>query len=360
MERGHGNGGDRVDNKRQVVSFFVENLPETLHWKGLCFSFARHGNVVNAYIAMKISICGKRFGFVRMKNSVEAERVIHRLHGFTLYGSKHSVKRARNYYSRKRMAAGRAQFTNKCSMDFGDGLSKGHGESGAASRSMLAKNGTLEEATVKDEHKKITGHVENEDLWQLRRCLVGVMDTLCSASNIQNILAKWGLGEINVQRLGAKMFLLTIEDKELYLMLEDVNWSHLNEIFQEVKPWLEKALDENNKHTMDCEKVRVLIATNKVKQIEKTLDVKVGDSVFQVSVREVGVHDGTSYPLCNNGKSEMTDIEETNKSKSTSKSDMVRSKTEDDVDQNRSGMEEEEEEEILARWIERNCVNGDS
>ncbi|KAK9019777.1 hypothetical protein V6N11_054285 [Hibiscus sabdariffa] len=140
------------NNIQEVVSLFVENLPETLHWKGLWFSFARHGDVVNAYIARKRCRGGKRFGFVRMKNPEEAD-------------------------------------------------------------------------------------------------------------------------------------------------------------------------------------------------------------VFQVSVREVGFHDGTSYPLCNNGNSEMADSEKIDESTSTSKSDMVRSKSENEVDWNRPGMEEEE---IQARWVERNCINGDS
>ncbi|KAK8674567.1 hypothetical protein V6N13_032676 [Hibiscus sabdariffa] len=351
-QRGHfsfANGEDRVYNNKQViVSLFVENLPETLHWKGLWFSFARHGDVVNVYIARKRSRGGKRFGFVRMKNQEEAERVIQRLHGFTLYGSKLSVKRARNNYGWERMAAGRTHFANKRTMKPGEDLSKGHDEDGAASGS--------------------------------------------SASSIHDRLAKWGLGEINVQRLGAKTFLLTIEDEQLYLMLEDVNWSYLNEIFQEVTPWSEKvsyseratwleirglplhcwncvtlkkiaalwgsfeALGENDKHTMDCEKVRVLIATNQVSRIEEIIDVEVGDSVFQVSVREVGFHDGTSYPLCNNGNNEMADSEKTDESTSTSKPDTVRRKTEDEVDRSRSGTEEE----IQARWVERNCINENS
>ncbi|KAK8604719.1 hypothetical protein V6N13_099650 [Hibiscus sabdariffa] len=187
------------------------------------------------------------------------------------------------------------------------------------------------------------------------------------------------------------MFLLTIEDEELYLMLEDVNWPYLNEIFQEVVPWSEKisyserstwleikglllhcwnsvtlkmitglwgsfeALGENDKHTMDCEKVRVLIATNRVKQIEEIIDV--GDGVFQVSVREVGFNDGTSYPLCNNKNSELVESEETDESTSNSKSDTVNSKTEEEVDRSQSSTEEEE---VQAMWIERNCIDGDS
>ncbi|KAK8576936.1 hypothetical protein V6N13_121935 [Hibiscus sabdariffa] len=80
------------EGKVGVTTLFVENIPEKMHWKGLWFSFARHGDVVNAYIARKLSIGGKRFGFVRMKEKVNADRAIERLHGFFLYGSKLTVK----------------------------------------------------------------------------------------------------------------------------------------------------------------------------------------------------------------------------------------------------------------------------
>ncbi|KAK8619436.1 hypothetical protein V6N13_133396 [Hibiscus sabdariffa] len=139
---------------QEVISLFVENLPETLHWKGLRFSFARHGDVVNVYIARKRSRGGKRFGFVRMKNLEEAERVIQRLHGFTLYGSKLSVKRARINYGWERMDLGRTQCTKQGTMGFGDGSSKGHGEGVTATGSRLANNGLTEESMFKDKQKK--------------------------------------------------------------------------------------------------------------------------------------------------------------------------------------------------------------
>ncbi|KAL4313429.1 hypothetical protein GQ457_01G010340 [Hibiscus cannabinus] len=151
-----------------------------------------------------------------MKNLKEAERVIQRLHGFTLYGLKLSVKRARNNYGWKRIVAGRTQVTNNWTMESGDGLSKGHDEGGAATESMLANNAGL-----------------------------------------------WGSFE---------------------------------------------ALGENDKHTMDREKVRVLIATNQVKRIKEIIDVEVGNNVFQMNRRVLP------------------------------KSDMARSKTEDEVDRSgRSG-----------------------
>ncbi|KAK8633331.1 hypothetical protein V6N13_014177 [Hibiscus sabdariffa] len=230
---------------------------------------------------------------------------------------------------------------------------------------MVAK-GSVEEGTGNGKLKRITGHVENEDLWKLRRCLVGVMDTVCSVSSIHNWLLKWGLGDINVQRLGAKRYLLTILDEELSLMLEDVNWSYLKEIFSDVIHWSEKmsysgratwleirglplhcwnnvslkkivalwgsfeALGENDNHSLDCEKATVLISTNQMKWIEEVIEVEIGDKVFQIGIKEIGFNDGTSYLKQKKDKAEV------------------------EVDRSWSGMEEEAQE---AMWAGRDFIN---
>ncbi|KAK8576235.1 hypothetical protein V6N13_090711 [Hibiscus sabdariffa] len=195
------------------------------------------------------------------------------------------------------------------------------------------------------------------------------MDTVYSVSNIHNRLLKWGLGDINVQRLGAKIYLLTIMDEELSLMLEDVNWSYLKEIFCDVIHWLEKisynervtwleirglplhcwnsvslkkiaalwgsfeALGENDNHSLDCEKATVLISTNQVKRIEEVIEVEIGDKVFQIGIKEIGFNDGTSYPLCNKWKKVEKVNEKTEESVSESKSEIEKNdKAEVEVD----------------------------
>ncbi|KAK9044992.1 hypothetical protein V6N11_058882 [Hibiscus sabdariffa] len=160
-------GKVKFDNGNQeVISLFVENLPETLHWKGLWFSFARHGEVVSVYIARKKSRGGKRFGFIRMKNLVEAERVMERLHGFTLYGSRLCVKRARNTFEweRKNVVKPPVYKPGPSGSDKCEG--HGVGENSCGSRQVC--NGPLEEKLC---NKRISGHVEKEDLWLLRRSL---------------------------------------------------------------------------------------------------------------------------------------------------------------------------------------------
>ncbi|KAK8490478.1 hypothetical protein V6N11_059519 [Hibiscus sabdariffa] len=46
-----------------IITLYVGNLPEKLHWCGLRQAFGRHGDLVDAYIAKKLDRQGKLFGF---------------------------------------------------------------------------------------------------------------------------------------------------------------------------------------------------------------------------------------------------------------------------------------------------------
>ncbi|KAK8652148.1 hypothetical protein V6N13_061170 [Hibiscus sabdariffa] len=212
--------------------------------------------------------------------------------------------------SQKPIDKGRNHVTNLVQSE--KGINDGH--LGDAEEIRIRRNQYVE---IKDESKfqnikRITRHVENEELWKLRRCLVGKMESVCSVSNIHKRLSKWGLGEINVQRIGSKSSLLTIEDEDLFQMLEDVNWSYLKENFRDVIHWLEQesftekatwlevrglpihcwngitlikiaeiwgefeAIGVNVNHSHDCEKGNVLITTSKAGRIEEVIELEVG------------------------------------------------------------------------------------
>ncbi|KAK8615670.1 hypothetical protein V6N13_017253 [Hibiscus sabdariffa] len=194
-------------------------------------------------------------------------------------------------------------------------------------------------------YKRIAGPVENEDLWSFQRCLVGKMASICSVSSIMAKLDGWGFGEIRVQRMGGKAFLLSFEDEDLYMMLEDVNWSYLREIFDEVMPWSEnaiqleratwleisglplhfwnhqtikrvaelwrsfEALGENANHTKDYERVSVLISTEVMKKIEELVEIEVGNVMHWVRVVELGFSD-------NSGSARKATLEENKEGKS--------------------------------------------
>ncbi|KAK8604722.1 hypothetical protein V6N13_099653 [Hibiscus sabdariffa] len=143
-------------------------------------------------------------------------------------------------------------------------------------------------------------------------------------------LHEWGLGEIKVQRMGGKSYLMSFEDDELFTMLADVNWSYLKEIFAEVFPWSEnvshggratwlelyglplhcwnhgtikkvaelwgafESLGENANHSKDCEKVYALIVTNEEKRIEGLVEIEAGNMVHVVRVSEIDFKDDSA------------------------------------------------------------------
>ncbi|KAL4363635.1 hypothetical protein GQ457_04G018350 [Hibiscus cannabinus] len=175
--------------------------------------------------------------------------------------------------------------------------------------------------------KRVKGIIHTEDLWKARRCLVGMMNIVCSVRSIELRLQEWGLAEIEVKRLDGKSYLLAFDNDELYMMLEDVNWFYLKEIFLEIKPWSEKArfveratwvelqglplhcwnhetikkvaeqwgefeaLGENANMLLDCERVSVLITTSYEKKIEETVELEVGDEVYMVRASELRFKD---------------------------------------------------------------------
>ncbi|KAK8674991.1 hypothetical protein V6N13_033065 [Hibiscus sabdariffa] len=309
-------------SKDGVISLFVENIPDGMNWKGLWFTFARHADIDSVYIAKKLSRGGKKFGFVRMKNRVDADRVIERLHGFRLYGKVLTIKMANVFKAEGKSVAGKKSAS---STEFGTGYNKVR-ETGEANNVDIQQPTNLK-------RRCITGHVENEDLWKMRRCLVGETSTVCSVNSILDRLARWGMSDIRVQRLGAKAFLLTIENEDLFIMLEDLDWSYLKEVFCNINPWSEKAnyneratwleirglpihgwnhvtikriaelwgsfesLGENYNHSLDCEKVTVLISTGLARRVEEVIELVIGEDSFVIFVRELGFSDD-SYPLC--------------------------------------------------------------
>ncbi|KAK8690159.1 hypothetical protein V6N13_088860 [Hibiscus sabdariffa] len=273
---------------------------------------------MNAFIANKRSRRGSRFGFVKVSNKKDATMAIERLNGRNAYGSRISVVTAKFNNipiagERVKKDKGEVRTSNKQ-------VQKGPSKETIWERDESSKN------EIKG-RKRIMARVETEELWKMRRCLVGRMLSVCSTRTIELRLQAWGLGEIKVHRLGGKTFLISIDDEDMFLMLEDLQWSYLKEIFLDVKPcseslvqkeratWLElsgipthcwnnttlrrladlwgnfEAAGENVAHTRDCEKVTILITTEIPNKIEEVVEICVGDMVYPVRVIEVGFKD---------------------------------------------------------------------
>ncbi|KAH1130479.1 hypothetical protein J1N35_001857 [Gossypium stocksii] len=76
------------------ITVFVNNIPASMHWKGLWVLFNFHRDVKDAFIPKKKSKFGSRFGFMRFSSVTDAQQAIERLNGFIILGYRIRVKMA--------------------------------------------------------------------------------------------------------------------------------------------------------------------------------------------------------------------------------------------------------------------------
>ncbi|KAE8704159.1 hypothetical protein F3Y22_tig00110458pilonHSYRG00089 [Hibiscus syriacus] len=210
--------------------------------------------------------------------------------------------------------------------------------------SSIENSQSLKASQGGESRKEVVGYVDEVELRKLRICLVGIMAGVCSVGSIVDRLQNWGLGEIRVQRLRGNTFLLTIEDEDLFIILEDLQWSYLKEIFMDIMLWTEslshkervvwieldglplhcwneitlkrlaglwgrfETFGENVNHLLDCEKVNMLISTTLVARIDEVVDDVVEKQKFGVRVLKVGMVDHSIVKLIKSGKSKEKEI----------------------------------------------------
>ncbi|PPR87922.1 hypothetical protein GOBAR_AA32765 [Gossypium barbadense] len=268
-----------------VVTVFVYNIPISMHWKGLWALFGYHGEVVDAFIPTKRCRNGKRFGFVRFSNERDAQRVIMRLNGFFLLGKRIRLKMAR--YN------GRRKFWRKASFQKEQEWSVDLVQEDKSEESF--ENDAKSE--VKIDKRVVQGHVEEEWLWNLQKCLVCESILICDSKSLNDRIAKTGLGEIIVRRIQGRHFLVEIPDEELLDLLRQIEWSYLKDFFIKIEPWSEKlkinervAWIEVSGVPLHCWKYETFKRVAGLwGKLVSVVSMTVGDDLFLVRVRERGL-----------------------------------------------------------------------
>ncbi|KAK8712694.1 hypothetical protein V6N13_147924 [Hibiscus sabdariffa] len=199
-----------------IITLYVGNLPEKLHWCGLRQAFGRHGDLVDSYIAKKLDRQGKRFGFVRYSNMRDARRAMERLNGFKLFGFRLVVFLTRynvrtSYWKKNKVVP------QSLNQSRAEGIEENND---AIEIQKLEEAGKAAVNGNDGGCKKISGFVDNETLWMLGKCLVGTMAKDCSTKEVEERLHQWGLGDTLVKRLGRRDYLLKLMDEELLQVLE--------------------------------------------------------------------------------------------------------------------------------------------
>ncbi|KAK8605322.1 hypothetical protein V6N13_102104 [Hibiscus sabdariffa] len=182
---------------------------ERVSGNGKVSDIGQEVDVAEAFIARKRNAKGRRFGFVRYRNRTDALRATERLNGFFLYGSKISVtpakyKRRDAYWNKvKPEEKGNPNYRGQSDMKKEDFIQETKDVSretkprkeGEASKMNLSRREDGETSFWNSRRKqRIAGHIEVEELWNRKRCLVGEMASVCSVNSVSTRLSEWGLG----------------------------------------------------------------------------------------------------------------------------------------------------------------------
>lgn len=184
-----------------------------MHWKGLWGLFSFHGEVKDAFVPIKKSKDGTRFGFFRYSNDTDAHRAIERLNGFVLLGYRIGVKMASFRGKRKiwkRRSTDANVLRNKDQYSFEkDRNDDGKGDISACSKEDFIKNRDYLEEDG-NQTRRVIGFVDKEQLWKLQRCLVGKSVTVCDSRCMAKRIAMFGLGELSIKRIQGRFFLIEV------------------------------------------------------------------------------------------------------------------------------------------------------
>ncbi|KAL4360988.1 hypothetical protein GQ457_04G018550 [Hibiscus cannabinus] len=170
----------------KTTTAYVSNLPQRLHWQGLWFAFARHGEVVDAFILLNKNRSGSRFEFVRFSNLENAQRAI--------------VK------------------------------------------PTISKNVAPSEKPHHSPHEEsvVEGIIDKGVLEKLKSCMVGTTINIFNAEKLIETLEIKGLREFDVRQIAGNQFLIDFDREEMLSHCLKWEFQWLSDIFSNIVRWNEE------------------------------------------------------------------------------------------------------------------------
>ncbi|GJW03090.1 RNA-directed DNA polymerase, eukaryota [Tanacetum coccineum] len=217
------------DVARISTSIFVTNFPETCSAKDLFNTCKQYGHVVDAFIPLKRSKAGKRFGFVRFINVFSVERLVSNL--CTIWIDKHKL---RANITRFQRPSGNTNVSVPISVGGGKSINANVKVNTSIPRNQKPKgNGTSYVNVVKgpvmqgSSDSDIPALVLEDDCVMskdMSNCLFGRVKEFASLANIKMSLNNEGFMNIKISYMGEKWIMLEFGDtKALNLFRDNVS-----------------------------------------------------------------------------------------------------------------------------------------
>ncbi|KAJ8447085.1 hypothetical protein Cgig2_022814 [Carnegiea gigantea] len=263
------------DNGRPQKEFsvFVQNIPEKLDQYGLKGIFRKASIVRDAYIPARRSKCtGRHYGFVRFRSLEEAARSIMMHNNSTVGGSRIRVSIARFEKGRRRVQSKSPK---------GKHIKKRGPVRQEWRKKEITKGGDNHDNSQEEYLQVVKGQVNEELVERLHCSIVCTTDsprdfgTLASAliSGFGLFTKIWALSKVWIEVLGVPPHGWHKE-----------NFKNIAELWRKLI-CLERAIDKIE----SFESMRILIDTAIFKTITGAFVLRIGDSGYRITVKEVGL-----------------------------------------------------------------------
>ncbi|GKB82917.1 nucleotide-binding alpha-beta plait domain-containing protein [Tanacetum coccineum] len=202
------------DVSKISTSIFITNFPVTFSAKDLFNACKQYGHVVDAYIPIKRSKAGKRFGFVRFINVFNEERLVNNLCTIWVGRLKlhaNSVRFHRTPLNKKYHQPNNYVGVNRRSTHV---YQKDMGQSGVGNSYVQVVKGNNTSVVAESDHTP-TLVLDDECLntSDLSNSLMGRVKEFASLSNLKMVLHKEGFNNIKIQYMG-ELWVLVEFDSE--------------------------------------------------------------------------------------------------------------------------------------------------
>ncbi|GJS67976.1 nucleotide-binding alpha-beta plait domain-containing protein [Tanacetum coccineum] len=202
------------DVSKISTSIFITNFPVTFSAKDLFNACKQYGHVVDAYIPIKRSKAGKRFGFVRFINVFNEERLVNNLCTIWVGRLKlhaNSVRFHRTPLNKKNHQPNNYVGVNRRSTHV---YQKDMGQSGVGNSYVQVVKGNNTSVVAESDHTP-TLVLDDECLntSDLSNSLMGRVKEFASLSNLKMVLHKEGFNNIKIQYMG-ELWVLVEFDSE--------------------------------------------------------------------------------------------------------------------------------------------------
>jgi hypothetical protein len=247
--------GFKGDGSVSLTTFFFTDFPTSFGAKAMFNAFHYYGDILEVVIPAKRDRRGRRFGFARFKNVMDAQGFESELANLTIGRDKISVNLSR-YHRHEGSRVDRKEGQKKRDDQHREGGRKGEGhrpfhktvqplnlKEPKSSYAQVVRKTKCEKQGEEFHRICLSYEADKEDLKRYQKAFIGKVAQSGMTYNIQEAFHREGYFGVKVTPLGSNLTLLEGQDEgEVEALMEDAkDW--LDQWFSSIRPWSPNDID---------------------------------------------------------------------------------------------------------------------